>query len=273
MRAAAVIALAGLALAGAASSLPRPIRSDRYRLYEPLESPEARGLLERARDLGRKLLGEPAMPVRQVYLRKSVPLDSASKAPRGFQLTEITDSTQGVFTIYLSALPAQPAFAGQLAHEAMHLWNPRLKDAYLEGLNCLLAEEFLKAENLPWEPWERHFAAGKDPLYGAAYYLARELAEAAGREAVLRMLKFAVERESDYPWMEVDIDRWLESLDPPSRARARAIIARRYLPLEALRRKEQPDLAFRLPRGLDPAPPPAELVPQVPGPAPAPIGR
>ena len=69
MRAAAVIALAGLALAGAASPLPRPSRSDRYRLYEPLESPEARGLLERARDLGRKLLGEPAMPVRQGYLR------------------------------------------------------------------------------------------------------------------------------------------------------------------------------------------------------------
>jgi hypothetical protein len=153
----------------------------------------------------------------------------------------------------------------------MHLFNARLKDAYVEGLCCLLAEDFLKAENLPWELWERHFAAGKDPLYAAAYFLARELAEEVGREPLLRMVKFAVERESDFPWMEVDVDRWLESLDPPSRARARAVIARRYLPLDALRRKEQPDLAFRLPRGLSPAPPPAELVPQVP--SPAPFGR
>ena len=265
-----VLALLGLPALGAEPALPRPIRSDRFRLYQPLEGRDARALLERAQAFGRRSLGDPALPVRQVHLRRSVPLADSPDLPRDFQLTEIADSSGGVFTIYLSALPSQPAFAGQLAHEALHLRNARLRDAYVEGLCCLLAEEFLKEEGLPWEPWERHFAAGKDPLYAAAYYLACELAQEIGREPLLRILKFAVERDSDFPWMEVDIDRWLDSLDPPSRARARAVIARRYQVLDLLRRKEQPGLTFRLPRGLALAPPPPELVPSFTPPAPSP---
>src|SRR5687767_8282791 len=104
-----VPALLGLLAAGAGPdpAPPRPIRSDRYREYQPLEGREARDLLDRALAFGRKALGEPALPVRRVHLRRSVPVADAPGLPRDFQMTEITDSAEGVFTIYLSAVPSQ----------------------------------------------------------------------------------------------------------------------------------------------------------------------
>jgi hypothetical protein len=47
--------------------------------------------------------------------------------------------------------------------------------------------------------------------------------------------------------MEIDIDRWLESLDRAAAERARAAIERRHAETEAIRKKEQPELAFRRP--------------------------
>ncbi len=228
---------------------PRPIRSDWHLRYEPLAGETARPLLERARAFARKRLGEPAIPVREVDLRRSAPLDAKVEIRRGFQLTEITDSEKGIFTIYLSARPGEAAFEGQLAHEAFHLQNARLRDAYVEGLNSLLAEDFLREIGRSWEPWLQHFRSGKDPLYGAAYFLLRDLAEAAGRERVFTLLRFAIESPQRSDWMEIDIDRWLESLDGSAAARARAVIERRHEAVDAVRKKEQPELAFRRPGG------------------------
>ena len=159
----------------------RLVRSDWHLKYEPLESAEATSLLDGALAFGRRRLGEPALPVRKVQLRRSVPREAGAQLRSGFQLTEITDSAEGIFTIYLSARPGDVAFPGQLAHEAFHLFNAQLRDVYVEGLNCLLAEEFLAGRGISWEPWLRHFREGRDPLYAAAYALARDLSEAAGR--------------------------------------------------------------------------------------------
>ena len=49
--------------------------------------------------------------------------------------------------------------------------------------------------------------------------------------------------------MEIDIDRWLASLEAEPRARATAAIATRHAGIEEIRRKEQPDISFRRPSG------------------------
>jgi hypothetical protein len=236
-----------LAVMAGEEKAPPPIHSDWYLRYEPIQDPQARSLLEQAMAFARKKLGEPAIPVRLVHLRQSKPLDGRVQIRSGFQLTEITDSEAGIFTIYLSARPGEQAFEGQLAHEAFHLQNAKLRDVYVEGLNGLLAEEFLGEIGRSFEPWLRHFQAGKDPLYGAGYFLVRDLAEAAGRDQLRTLLRFAVQAPGHPDHMEIDIDRWLASLDRTAAERARAVIERRYQEIEAIRKKEQPELAFRRP--------------------------
>ena len=215
--------------------------------YEPLESPEARRLLERAIAFGRRRLGEPAVPVLSIGLRRSVPIDKTTGLATGFQLTEMDSMEPGRFTIYLGAGAEEVAFAGQLAHEAFHLFNTRLRDVYVEGLNMLLAEGFLAEEGRPWELWLRHFQSGREPLYGGAYFLMREMAGEAGDQAMGTLLRFAVESPGAPDRREIDIDGWIRSLDPVRAGRARELILKRHEPLDAVRRQSQPDLAFRRP--------------------------
>jgi hypothetical protein len=245
---AAILIAAGGRTRAASAPPPPPIRSDWHLRYQPLESASARELLDRAMAFGKKRLGEPAIPVKEVRLRLSAPLEEGDRIRRGFQLTEIADSEKGIFAIYVSARPGEVAFPGQLAHEAFHLANARLRDAYVEGLNGLLTEEFLRDAGMSWEPWKRHFESGKEPLYGQAYALAVDLAAAAGREAVWTMLRFAVETPANRERMEIDIDGWLRSLPEGARARAKAAIEARHEAIEILRRRDQPELAFRRPR-------------------------
>jgi len=252
LRVSVVGPLVALAFLVAADAPPEsPETSKNHLLYEPIESPEARKLLDQAVAFARKRLGSPAIPVRAVHLRRSTPREGEGGAQkplrRGFRLTEIVDARDGVFAIYLSARPGEAAFEGQLAHEAFHLQNARLRDAYVEGFNSLLAEEFLGELGRPWDHWRRHFESGKEPLYGATYSLLKELAQAAGRETVDRILRFAVTSDKGPDRMEIDIDRWLDSLGPEARARAAAAIARRHDEIDAVRRREQPELAFRRP--------------------------
>jgi len=226
----------------------KPIRSDWHLRYESLEGEAARSLLDAAIALGRKRLGEPAIPIRTVHLRRSVPLEEGAGVRKGFQLTEIADSEKGVFAIYLSARPGDAAFAGQVAHEGFHLFNARLRDVYVEGLNGVLAEELLRERGLDWGIWEKHFRDGREPLYGGSFFLVRELVREVGAEGMMALLRFAVDSPADPAWMEIDIDRWLASLGPSLAARARAVIARRYDGLEAVRRRDAREMSFRRPR-------------------------
>ena len=69
------------------------------------------------------------------------------------------------------------AFEGQIAHEAFHLFDARLRDAYVEGLNGLLSEDFFRARGLDWRLVPDRHVVGRD--------LARGVAD--GREQVERM--------------------------------------------------------------------------------------
>jgi hypothetical protein len=217
---------------------PPPARTPFHLLYEPIDDPAARALIDAAIAFGASRLGGPAAPVRTVHLRRSQPLDPAAALRRGFQLTEVVDATRGEYAIYLSARPGEAAFAGQLAHEAFHLFEPRARDVYVEGLNGVLAEEFLRSRGLDWESWLRHFRAGKEPLFAGAYFLMREVADVVGPEALGTLLRVAVPSPADAGRREIDIDRWLDSLDPE----------RRFEALESIRKAEGPDLAFHRPQ-------------------------
>src|SRR5262245_40510568 len=106
----------------------------------PIEDEAARALLSKALDFSRARLGPPQSRVERVELR----LLAGDGARSGHPLTRAADRGKGLYTIYLTARPGEPAFAGQLAHEALHLRDTRLYDVYVEGLCSLLAADLLE---------------------------------------------------------------------------------------------------------------------------------
>ena len=153
-------------------------------LYEVIESPEADRLVRRGLELGQKWLGKPRYKPRKVQLRLSKPRDPTRKIKTGFSLTELSDPKAGVFTNYLSARTDQKSFHGLLAHEIFHVFQPQVKDVYMEGFVTYLAEKLCRAEGLLWEIWQKHFEADGDPVYGGAFKLMKELEKIVGEEAL-----------------------------------------------------------------------------------------
>ncbi|MBI4587072.1 MAG: hypothetical protein HY717_23930 [Planctomycetes bacterium] len=252
-------------------------RLDWPALYQPLEDRQAEAFIQKALARGREWLGEPRIPVKRVRLRRSVPSRPDPSLPKGFRLTELNDSKAGLFTIYVSAGSEEQAFYGQLAHEAFHLFEPRFRDLYIEGLNTWLAARLLQELGLPWKPWEEHFRQGKDSPYSEAYQLMVELEKAVGEKALCALFRFrepqdrdppaplpgrpVTERAADLPsnrglpekaalderWLRVSIDRWLESLPPDHRAAALKILRRHYSVLESARLRTHPDYSLEKP--------------------------
>ena len=226
-------------------------------LYEVIESPETDRLVRRGLELGQKWLGKPRYKPRKVQLRLSKPRDPTRKIKTGFSLTELSDPKAGVFTIYLSARTDQKSFHGLLAHEIFHVFQPQVKDVYMEGFVTYLAEKLCRAEGLQWEIWQKHFEADGDPVYGGAFKLMKELEKIVGEEALFKLIRYRTKkrparRSKDGPNVldveHIDIDRWLDALDTEARDRARRTIAARYLDLETARRKTHADYGFRRPR-------------------------
>ncbi len=231
----------------------RPALSTRWRrAYPAIEDPAARALLGRALRAARPRLGSPRTPVRDVALRLSHPRPGRSALRRGFRLTEINDLGRGAFTIYLSVPPGDPAFEGQLVHEALHLLEPRLRDVYFEGLITLVSEKIFAELGLDWRPWKDHFARDGDPLYARAFEMMKELEEIAGERAVLTLLDFtarhdAAEAGAPYDTLRIDVDRWIVSLPAAARSGVRAAIMRHFSRIEAIRSRKHPDCAFARP--------------------------
>jgi hypothetical protein len=224
--------------------------------YQSIQSPEAERLVLRGLELGRQWIGKPRLKPRRVELRLSKPRRPESRIRQGFALTELSDPKARVFTIYLGVPPGHLTFQGQLGHEVFHVFQPYLRDVYVEGLNTYLAEKLLRTEGLPWQPWQKHFEASGDPLYGASFGLMKELAKIVGEESLFRLLLFRVKgaalpKEKGGPRTlkveHIDIDRWLASFEAAPRDKARRIIAARYLDLEALRLKTHSTYGFRRP--------------------------
>lgn len=190
--------------------------------YEALDDAEADRFVAEGIIEAKQFLGEALVPIRTVHLRLSTPLPAESGLPRGFRLCEVVSAEKGEFAIYLSRRPAEYAFAGQLAHEVAHLLNPWLRDDYVEGLNTLFAEGFLKKQGRDWSGWERHFRDGGDPFHGATYLMMKDVSAAAGAEHLKTVLRYATRAESAQPWMHIDMPGWIASLPLHRRGAVRA---------------------------------------------------
>lgn len=203
-----------------------------FEMYRPIDDTASRAFAERGLALATELFGPPAIPVNTLYLRHSTPLDPNHNLKRGFQLCEISDRQQGIFTIYLGRWPTEYSFHGQLGHEIAHLLNADLYDAYVEGLNTAFAERLLRKEQRDWTRWETYYE-NDDPFYGHTYRMMKQVWDVVGDEHIRRFLSYAVP-SGDERKMHINIDGWLDSLPDPLRTAVLDIVRRNFDTIEPL---------------------------------------
>jgi hypothetical protein len=219
--------------------------SNWYQYYQPINHQEANSFLEKGISFAREFFGPPQIKVNHIFLRLSYPLQKNARIRSGFQLFEITDSKKGIYTIYLSRKPNDYAFWGQLAHEIAHCINPKLHDAYVEGLNTLFAEKMLIREGLDWNGWHTYFKNGGEPLYGSTYFLMKDIDRIAGEDNIAKLMTFVEPSDESEKHMHVNIRQWLNSLPPDLRNQVSHVI-KSHAPKVRSHIKNM-DLAFMLP--------------------------
>lgn len=219
--------------------------SNWYQHYQPIKNQEADSFLKRGISYAREFFGPPHTQVNHIFLRLSYPLQKHARIRSGFQLFEITDSKKGIYTIYLSRRPSDYAFWGQLAHEIAHCVNPKLHDAYAEGLNTLFAEKLLTREGRDWSRWHTYFRKGGEPLYGSTYFLMKEIDMIAGEENVSKLMNYIEPSDESGKHMHINIRQWLTSL-PPDLQKQLSHVIKSHAP-EVCSCIKNMDLAFMLP--------------------------
>jgi hypothetical protein len=194
--------------------------------YKKIDDPSAMELLQKGKELAEEIFGEPSIKIQTVDLRLSEPVDDTASIKRNFLLCELVDETTGSFCIYVSENVGGQNFEGQLAQEIPHLLNAKLYDAYVEGLNTVFAERFLKKLGRDWTRWENHFARGGAPFYKATYEMMREVWNLVRPEDLRSILGFAEPCAENSAEMRINIDAWIASLPDVSRAAVAAAILR-----------------------------------------------
>ncbi len=194
-------------------------------MYQPINDRESDAFIARA--LGEAILtyGEPVIPVKKVLLRRSQKTEKARRYRIGedFSLTECSDSTNGVFVIYLAVDSGHPNYFPLLGHECLHLLNPYITDWYMEGLATAFSEKICKDSGREWGDWERHFRRSRREPYALSYRMMQELQQAFPDEYPL-LLKSTAANQTHANWLRIDIDAWLDLLDEERRGTALEII-------------------------------------------------
>ena len=188
--------------------------SNWYQRYQPIRNPEANDFLKKGISYALEFFGPPHTRLNHIFLRFSYPLHKQDRIRSGFQLFEITDFKKGIYTIYLSRKPSDYAFWGQLAHEIAHCLNPKLHDAYAEGLNTLFAEKLLIHEGRDWDGWQTYFKKGGEPLYGSTYFLMKDIDRIVGEENIAKLMNYVEYSDESGKHMRINIFQWLDSLPP-----------------------------------------------------------
>jgi len=215
-----------LLLTGCASLLNTKPDGPWYNAYQPIEDPDSEAFIATTLEMAKAEFGEPAIPIRQILLRRSRKTKEARRYRIGedFSLTECVDPTNGVFAIYIGVDPDHSNYHALLAHECFHLLNPYITDWYVEGMATAFSEQACADQGLVWGDWKRHFVRSRREPYALSYRMMLELREAfPGPYA--QLLRFTRAGESgEGPWLRIDIDRWIDSLPPDRRDEAREII-------------------------------------------------
>ena len=130
------------------------------------------------------------------------------------------DDENGAYTITLSRQPEEFAYQGQLGHEVGHLLNPYLYDPYVEGLNTVIAEHYLKSGQMDWSPWQQYLANSdttEQRFYGSTYRMMTEVWAAAGPEYIRTILSFGVPTRHRKDVLHIEINDWLKTMPPDKR--------------------------------------------------------
>jgi len=193
--------------------------------YQPIEDQAAHQHLKKMMEYAAQTIGPPSQPVNAVHLRLSKPLQPTATMRQNFQLTEIDDPDTGKYTIYLSRCVDHYAFWGQLAHEASHLLDPLIHDAYFEGLSTVLAEKYLKANGLDWNGWNEYFLKGAEPFYANTYFMMREIWMVVGDERLKNFHRYVKQSSLQSSQRSIDIHQWIQTLPQGSQQKVKKIIA------------------------------------------------
>ncbi len=204
-------------------------KSDFYKKYQSLDSPQHDTLIKEALSSLRSKFGSEAIPVTKVYLRLSTPIKPDSALKKDFRVTEIVDEERGEFALHVNRKPGEYAFVGQLAHQVFFLLNARLHDCYAAGLSTYFAELFVKEKGLDWSGWQSHLEQGNQPLYGSSYFMIKELNRELRGLGLRSLPGYAVWTDMRKSRMHIDIKAWIASLEAESQKKAIAVI-HKHLP-------------------------------------------
>ncbi len=216
--------------------------------YPKIEKEEIDRFVSKGLSYAESLYGKPAVQPKKIQLRLTIPIESDVNLPKHFQRCDLTDSKNGLFTIYLSRKPSEYAFYGQLAHEIAHILNAQLFDSYIEGLNMVFAEKLLKKEGKDWSGWLKHLQNGKDPIYGSTYFMMKDVYKVAGDRNMGTFLQHTAYTDKTEKRMHINIDAWINSLPFSKREDIKRII-RKYAPEVNKAMINDPyNLTFKLPK-------------------------
>jgi len=186
------------------------IKTNWYKSYPKIENIEAKEYLNDGIRYSIKQFGNPNIYINQVNLRLSKPLEKNLRS--NFQICEITDSKEGIFTIYLSRLPSEYAFYGQLGHEIFHLLNAKISDAYVEGLSTVFSEMLIIKNGKNWSRWLQYYQAGNEPFYANSYFMMKKIVSIVGIDNMHNFLSYTVYKDNREETMYLDINSWLKTL-------------------------------------------------------------
>jgi len=174
----------------------------------------------------RSQYGEPKFPIRYVNIVNS-------KASRPSTIS--TNLLTGEFKIEIVCEKSDPLPHVQLAHETMHLLNPRLLDVYVEGLNNVFAQHYLRKCGFLYEANLMPSYLKREPFYDASYQMMTEVEEAVGAVHLNTLLQYSVPTVGTTR-MHIDINRWLKSLPDESRSKASTIIKKHVSKIKKIER-------------------------------------
>lgn len=210
--------------------------SNNYERLAVIEDADADRFVADGLKYAQQLYGVSVIPVKKVTLRYK----------ENDAFTAVTDEKRGAFTVVLSHRPAEFSFYGLLAHETGHLLNARLIDCYAEGLSTLFSEQMLKKTGKNWSAWEDYYKEGKEPFYGATYFMLKDISAAVGAANMRTFLSYAAKNETGVN-MHIDIDSWIKSLPGRLRLQVKQIIRAHQKNVKAQMTGSKSKYAFIIP--------------------------
>ena len=221
-------------------------KSNWHQYYQPINDTQVETFLNDGIEYLSQILGEPNRAIKTVHLRFSQPLiPQIQKA--NFQLTELTDVDNGIFTIYLNprSSRSQDTFYGQLGHEMTHLFNARIEDAYFEGFCTVMSEKYSRSKGMNWDKWRNYFESGHEPFYGQTYFMMKDIEKIVGEKAFYHFHTYTMETRDGR--LSIDINRWISQLKSSEQEAVKSIISRYAVLIQQNLRQEPDPVAFTIP--------------------------